>query len=214
MADQITTGASSQPSIHASRLRKATTDDVGRLRTALGEAFFEDPIFSWLMPNEKHRPAQLSRFFDIELRRLVLPRGRAETSEELAGGALSLPPETWHTPPHVAVLQGSCFGVRLHRAAGLLAQIERLHLRKPHHYFAYIGVAPRAQGQGLGSELMRPTLDRCDAQGLPAYLEASSERNAALYERLGFELKREVRFAGSPPLRLMIRPPHPQPATA
>jgi hypothetical protein len=33
---------------------------------------------------------------------------------------------------------------------------------------------------------MRPTLDRCDADGVSAYLEASSERSAALYERLGF----------------------------
>ena len=69
------------------------------------------------------------------------------------------------------------------------------------------GVSPDRQGQGLGSALMRPTLDRCDEEGLPAYLEASSERNAALYERLGFELKDELRFAGSPPLRLMLRPP-------
>ncbi len=212
MTDPTTTDVSLQPRTDGSRLRKATTDDVDRLRTTLGEAFFEDPIFSWLMPNEKHRPAQLSRFFDIELQRLVLVRGRTWTSKELTGAALSLPPGTWHTPPHVAVLQSSCFGMRLHRAAGLLAQIERLHLREPHYYFPYIGVAPKAQGQGLGSKLMRPTLDRCDEQGLPAYLEASSERNAALYERLGFELKREVRFAGSPPLRLMIRPPRPQPA--
>ncbi len=42
------------------------------------------------------------------------------------------------------------------------------------------------QVQGLGSALMRPALDRCDADGVSAYLEASSERSAALYERLGF----------------------------
>jgi RimJ/RimL family protein N-acetyltransferase len=68
-------------------------------------------------------------------------------------------------------------------------------------------VSPEAQGQGIGTELIRPTLDCCDEEGLPAYLEASSERNAALYARLGFELKDELRFAGSPPLRLMLRPP-------
>jgi GNAT superfamily N-acetyltransferase len=105
------------------------------------------------------------------------------------------------------MLQGLCFGLRVDRPAGLLTQIERLHLREPHYYFAYIGVAPTAQGQGLGSKLMAPTLERCDAEGLPAYLEASSERNAVLYERLGFRLQREVSFAGSPPLRLMVRPP-------
>ncbi|HEY2718420.1 MAG TPA: GNAT family N-acetyltransferase, partial [Solirubrobacteraceae bacterium] len=92
---------------------------------------------------------------------------------------------------------------------GLLAAVERRHLRGAHYYFANIGVAPEAQGQGLGSKLMRPTLDRCDEQGLPAYLEATSERNAALYERLGFQCTEVLRFAGSPPLRLMLRPPRP-----
>jgi GNAT superfamily N-acetyltransferase len=68
-------------------------------------------------------------------------------------------------------------------------------------------VAPEGQGQGLGSRLMKPTLDRCDEARLPAYLEASNERCAALYERLGFVPIDEVRFRGSPPLRLMLRPP-------
>ena len=33
---------------------------------------------------------------------------------------------------------------------------------------------------------MQPTLERADSAGLPTYLEASSNRSAALYERLGF----------------------------
>jgi hypothetical protein len=38
------------------------------------------------------------------------------------------------------------------------------------------------------------------------YLEATNERNASLYDRLGFEHLRELRFAG-PPLLLMQRNP-------
>lgn len=90
--------------------------------------------------------------------------------------------------------------------------MERRHIRESHYYFPYIGVAPRAQGKGLGSRLMRPTLERCDREGLPAYLEATNDRNTALYERLGFQLESELSFAGSPPLRLMVRPPHAQQA--
>jgi GNAT superfamily N-acetyltransferase len=89
----------------------------------------------------------------------------------------------------------------------LLTRMESRHVRPPHHYFPAIGVAPERQGQGLGRGLMAPTLERCDREGLPAYLEASSARNAALYERLGFEVIRELHYGGSQPLRLMIRPP-------
>ncbi len=53
-------------------------------------------------------------------------------------------------------------------------------------YIRTVGVRPAYQRQGLGSMLMQPTLERADAAGLPTYIEASSERSAALYERLGF----------------------------
>jgi GNAT superfamily N-acetyltransferase len=82
-------------------------------------------------------------------------------------------------------------------------------VRGAHYYVRDVGVLPSRQGQGLGSALLRPTLERCDREGLPAYLEASSERSAALYERLGFRITRELRIGGSPPLWLMLRAPQP-----
>jgi hypothetical protein len=55
---------------------------------------------------------------------------------------------------------------------------------------------------------MRPVLDRCDSDGLPAYLEASSERSAALYERLGFVHLGVLELPdGGPPMWPMRRPP-------
>jgi hypothetical protein len=58
-----------------------------------------------------------------------------------------------------------------------------------------------------GTALLRPVLRRCDREGLPAYLEASSPDNARLYRRLGFVTRATVRPLGSPPLELMTRPP-------
>jgi ribosomal protein S18 acetylase RimI-like enzyme len=187
--------------------RKATASDASRLATTLAEAFVDDPVFLWLMPDDASRQRRLRRFFEIELSQLVLPRGRACTSPDLTGAALSLPPGAWRAPTRVAVQHGRCFGIHLPKAAGLAALMERRHLREPHYYFPYIGVAPEAQGRGLGSTLMRPTLDRCDKEGLPAFLEATNERNTALYERLGFERRGDLSFAGGPPLHLMVRPP-------
>jgi GNAT superfamily N-acetyltransferase len=190
-------------------LRTTNPDDVRTLVGALADAFYDDPIFGWLMPDEHTRLARLRRFYAIELRHVGLTRGHAWTSNELLGAAISTPPGAWRVPPRVMLAQGALFGRHLPRAAILLPAVERRHLREPHHYFAHIGVTPHAQGQGLGSALMRPTLDRCDQEELPAYLEASSERSATLYERLGFHITRELRVAGSPPLKLMVRPPAP-----
>jgi GNAT superfamily N-acetyltransferase len=190
-------------------LQQATGEDVHRLKVVLAEAFFEDPVLGWLMPDESKRRARLRRFFAIELRHVALARGRVWTTSDLTGAALSLPPGAWRVPPRATLLEGTAFGVHLPRAARLGAAMELRHVREPHYYVRDVGVHPDMQGNGLGSALLRPTLDRCDREGLPAYLEASSERNAALYERLGFQITGELRVGGSPPLRLMLRPPNP-----
>jgi ribosomal protein S18 acetylase RimI-like enzyme len=188
-------------------LRIATADDVERLRTVLADAFFDDPMLSWLMPNDRTRRAQLRRYFGIELRHYALARGRVWATADLAGAALTLPPRAWRAPSRVTLLEGSAFLTHLIRASRVGAAMEWRHVRGAHYYVRDVGVLPSRQGQGLGSALLRPTLERCDREGVPAYLEASSERSAALYERLGFRITRELRIGGSPPLRLMLRDP-------
>src|ERR1700735_5174678 len=90
-------------------LRRATVDDVQRLRTVLAEAFMEDPIFSWLIPDDAKRRVRLCHYFGIELRYFALPRGRVETTDDLAGAMLSLPPGKWRVPPRTTLLHGRAF---------------------------------------------------------------------------------------------------------
>jgi ribosomal protein S18 acetylase RimI-like enzyme len=192
-------------------MRPATMEDVGRLKMVLAEAFYDDPVFSWLMPEDSKRHARLRRYFGIDLGRFALPHGRVWTTNDLTGAALTMPPGKWRVPPLATLLHGSAFGAHLPRAARMGATMEWRHARElhgPHYYVRDIGVHPDMQGRGLGSILMRPTLDRCDREGVRAYIEASSERSAVLYERLGFRHVKELRVGGSPPLWLMIRPPN------
>ena len=186
-------------------LRQATTQDVQRLQTVLAEAFFEDPMFGWLMPEDSKRLTRLRRYFGIELRHFALLRGRVWATSDLAGAALTLPPGAWRVPLRTTLMEGSAFGIHLSRAARIGAAMEWRHTLKPrgsHYYVRDIGVHPEMQGKGFGSALLRPTLERCDREGLPAYLEASSERNAALYERHGFQIIKELHVGGSPPLQI------------
>jgi hypothetical protein len=48
-------------------LRRAATEDVHRLKDVLAEAFFEDPVLGWLIPDDGKRRARLRRFFAIEI---------------------------------------------------------------------------------------------------------------------------------------------------
>lgn len=192
-------------------VRTAGPDELDRLGGALAEAFEDDPVFSWLTPDRSRRLARLRLFFQLELRHVVVPFGRIWTGDGIPGASLELPPDTWKMPMSAQLSHGPAFlrvfGARLPHALALITLMERRHLREPHYYIPYVGVAPPAQGQGLGTTLLRRTLDRCDQEGLPAYLEASSERNAALYERLGFEHLGEFTLGNSPPLWPMRRAP-------
>jgi GNAT superfamily N-acetyltransferase len=66
---------------------------------------------------------------------------------------------------------------------------------------------PAAQGHGIGSALTAPVLERADRAGAPAYLEATSARNKALYERHGFRASAPISATGGPPLWPMWRDP-------
>jgi hypothetical protein len=66
-----------------------------QLAGELADAFYDDPISGWLMPDEHTRPARLQRFYTIELRHVGLTRGHAWTSNELLGAAISAPPGAW-----------------------------------------------------------------------------------------------------------------------
>jgi GNAT superfamily N-acetyltransferase len=191
--------------------RQAVAEEQAELARTLAAAFIEDPVFAWLLPRERTRPERLRRFFTIELRHLGSARGTVWTCDGLHGAAICMPPGAWQLPPRVALAHAPAFarafGRRLPIATALQATMDLRHERRPHWYVLAVGVRPEHQGRGLGTALLSPTLARCDRDGLPAYLEASSERSAALYERLGFEHVRELRLAGSPPLWLMLRPP-------
>jgi GNAT superfamily N-acetyltransferase len=191
----------------------ASRADVAPLARALAAAFEDDPIFVWLLPNERGRPDKLLRFFTLELESVVLPSGTAWMSPEASGACLELPPGKWRMPLQTQALHAphfvAVFGRSLPRALITITQMERRHLREPHFYVPYVGVAPEGQGAGLGTKLLGRTLERADAAGLPTYLEATSERNAALYERLGFNHLAPFTVLDSPPLWPMRRPPSP-----
>jgi ribosomal protein S18 acetylase RimI-like enzyme len=85
--------------------------------------------------------------------------------------------------------------------------VQEHHPVTDHWYLPVTGVDPHVQGRGHGSVLLRHALEKCDLQGLPAYLEASTERSRALYERFGFKTIGEIQVGNSPQVWPMLREP-------
>jgi predicted GNAT family acetyltransferase len=70
-----------------------------------------------------------------------------------------------------------------------------------------VGTRPEGRGRGLASTLITAVTDRCDAEGVPAYLESSDPANVPLYERHGFSVTGEVTIVDGPTIPLMWRDP-------
>lgn len=205
-------GGSPVPHLESATVRKATPADLAPLAKAIAAAFYDDPVASWLLRDGTRRMGQLEQGFAVFIRRLYLPAGECYTTEHVAGGALWLPPGRWQAglTAQLRVLAGVARlspreFPRFLRYARLL---ESKHRREDHYYLPYMGVEPGRQGRGIGSALLRPVLERCDSEGVPAYLEASSPRNRDLYKRHGFEVVETIELAAGGPVHwLMWREP-------
>jgi GNAT superfamily N-acetyltransferase len=196
----------------AGSVRKAEPADVDQLAAILAGAFEDDPAMRWVMKDDRRRAALLERLFDLYLRRLWLRQDECYTTAGRVGAIVWERPGEWK----VGLLEQVRLGPAVARISGrllprklrALAAMESGHPAEPHYYLPFVGVRPEWQGRGLGAALMRPILDRCDREGLPAYLEASSPRNRVLYERHGFEVTEEFTLGrDSPPLWRMWRAP-------
>jgi GNAT superfamily N-acetyltransferase len=193
-------------------VRKATAADVAAVSGALARAFYDDPVMSWFFRDDARRMRRLERGFALFMRDIYLQYDDCYTTAERAGGALWAPPGKWHLGPlgqlRLLPKMALVAGRDLPRLLRGLAFIEGKHPHEPHYYLGPLGVEPSRQGMGIGGALMRPVLDRCDRERIPAYLEASTPRNRALYLRNGFEVVEELHFpGGGPPTWLMWRPP-------
>jgi GNAT superfamily N-acetyltransferase len=205
---------SAAPSSTVHDVRPARVDDVPALAATLSRAFVTDPVSEFLIPSDRRRPAGLERFFAVQMSLDLVRFGGVYTNEDRTGGALWAPPGKPPVPPWpmvrmLAAMFPYVAGPHLARTIRFIAEVEAIHPTEPHWYLATLGTEPSLQGRGIGSALLGPVLRRCDAGGRPAYLESSKEQNVPFYRRHGFEVTREVRLAGGPPLWLMWREPNP-----
>ncbi|MFD3733222.1 GNAT family N-acetyltransferase [Streptomyces sp. NPDC058632] len=173
-------------------IRTAGDGDRELVVRLLDEAFRDDPVSGWVFPGAEYRRTTHHRlmgaFTDI-----VLAAGRVDVTEDGSACALWMSMQADdHGGGDPADDEGPA---QVRRAVD--PENERVEMigrltagvhptGRAHEYLWMIGVAPGRQGEGLGTALIGSVLDRCDREGRPAYLEASSVRSRLLYERLGF----------------------------
>jgi GNAT superfamily N-acetyltransferase len=194
-----------------SGVRDVGDDEIRPVAAALARAFHDDPVMTWLFgTHPERRLRRLRRYFVHEAKR-HRAHGEVLTEDGLHGGAFWDPPgrwrETWGDVLRSVPALLPAIGPRIPRALRGLSIIEAAHPREPHWYLSVLGTEPAAQRRGIGGRLLTPVLDRCDDQGIGAYLESSKEQNLAFYARFGFTVTGELTLPQGPPLWPMWREP-------
>jgi ribosomal protein S18 acetylase RimI-like enzyme len=195
-------------------VRKASPQDTSAVAAILGDAFGDDPVLAWIVPDDQRRHAGLDRYFLALTRHFYLPHHEVYLTEGASGAALWLPPGissgSVFTPAMIPILwylYRSAGLAGLRRADQISSALLAQHPPQPHYYLHAIGVRHDRQGHGAGSALLRHMTERCDREGAQAYLESSNARNIPLYERYGFRVTHEWRANGGPSLWPMFREP-------
>ena len=193
-------------------VRAATAGDRDRLAGVLARAFDDDPVMTWFFQARRARDARNKRFFGARLRQLM-PHCETYTVEGELGAAIWAAPERWRLGRveeiRLTIAMLPAVWTRLGEVLEGLEAIDRAHPAAPHYYLAVLGTEPDAQGRGIGSALLQPTLATCDRDEIPAYLESSKERNIDFYARHGFRVTAEIELPDGPRVWSMWRDPRP-----
>ena len=197
----------------ATNIREATAGDLPALADTLATAFQHYPWTRWVVDHDDHH-RRLRELYGIYLR-IGVRFGRVWMADDASGAAAwtwsgdNATQAEYMQRAGLDTLVGRLSGERAERAATAEAVLAPHSLGQPHWYLAAVGVLPAHQGKGLGTRLLQPMLDLCDARGHIAALETSSPANVRLYQRLDFEIRRELEVPDGPHIWLMQRPPRP-----
>lgn len=197
-------------------VRPARAGEESVVARVLSDAFGEEAgLNHWLRQGPAKDRAR-AKFFAAAVRDIVHPQRDlwlADSGGETLGAAIWLRPglkaydfsllRQIATTPLLYAIAGIAGSLR---GLALGAQLDTLHPHEPHAHLVFLGVCPHAQGRGIGSAMLKATLAPLDAAHTPALLEATTERNVALYQRHGFEVIENLILPGLH-VRIMWRRP-------
>jgi len=179
-------------------------------------AFRNDPMMQYVFPDEDRRQRH-GKWFLERCIRYGLRCGTVHTTEDFAGVVAWIRPE--HTPMRlIQVLRSGMLAApcklgwpTFRRFLRLTKAMEAAHQQATpgrHWYLLLLVVDPPHQRRGVGSALLAPGLAQVDNDGLPSYLETTTEQNTTYYRKHGFEAwGPQTVAAGVPSFWPMLREP-------
>jgi GNAT superfamily N-acetyltransferase len=184
-----------------SNVRQARPADRAAVTTTVALAFADDPAWSFFFGDAYD---QLASQFAGVLFDTRVSSGDVWVTDELTAVAMWEPPagakrssedteQLWnafHTLAGAAVWQ---------RLSEYEQAVGAARPSTPYWYLGVLATRPDHQGEGLGTAVMAPVLEKADSDGIDCCLETSTVRNLDFYEGRGFRDVTAVHVASGPP---------------
>jgi hypothetical protein len=190
------------------------TSEVDLLARVLSDAFYDEPSFVYLMPDEKTRRIVSPLVFRHAIRASQM-YGDVHTTQAVDGAALWLSPaRDWTLTRMVRTgmvtmpfkLEWSAFR-RFIKLAASIDKVRKQLAAGSHWYLMALGVKLSKEREDIRGTLIQPVLSRADSTGFPCYLETFDETSLAFYARHGFRITGAGHIPGGPNFWAMTRPP-------
>lgn len=182
-------------------VQRYSSDQIDATVTVLADAFVTNPLHvAALGP---HRLDQNRLFFRIGLRHMFVGQSFVALSDGAVRGYVHFNAFPYCLPPPEEIpLAASTLlkplGKALPQVVKWVSRWCRLDPEEPHVHLGPIGVAPAAQGQGIGTALMRRYLEHLKQERIAGYLETDRFENVGFYKRFGFVVRRKEVLIGTP----------------
>lgn len=204
-------------SIQLSELYKLTKRDVKSASFMLAKAFYNDPAWIFVFPDENEREKKMPIVYEIPLRYGIKFGEVYAPSPVLEGVAIWNPGlkadmTFWRLLKAGAIIPslklGQKVGKRINSVFNLIDEKRNTLAEEPYIYLSAIGVHPEHQGKGFGGTLLKSMIMKADGEGIALYLETMVEKNVSFYKKFNFKVVEELvpDHLGFP-IWLMIRMP-------
>jgi GNAT superfamily N-acetyltransferase len=191
-------------------VRTATTADLDAIVAAMTTAFFVDPLWGPTFPDVDLRATQAAALWRLLVSSSMRHGWTLVTANAESAAVWITPGESELTVTEQHGLEGFLTEVAGPQVTAVVLEIseqfEAARPDEPHYYLSLLATHDDHRGAGLGMGLLRESLNRIDALGLPAYLESSNPANDRRYEAVGFTRLTRLTMPGGQQVSTMWRP--------
>lgn len=177
-------------------MKRAAYSDKNRIVEILSKSFDTNQSVNYIVKQDDKRHERIRSLMDYSFQVCYL-FGEVYLSEDDKACALVLYPDKKSTTLKSILLDVElmfkCIGItNISIAMDRESKINKLKPKERMYYLWFIGVDPKFQGSGIGTDLMQSLIEDSEKQQRPIFLETSTLRNLPWYKKFGFETYNEL----------------------